>query len=127
VACMGMHQLILMKASEETRTGVGHRSTGVPTVCLAMDPHLSTLDQVPRPVCMVTAALSPGVSRESTPHGEEVENISEEAEAAPGFRAPKRALLSSLQWRWPRQLPRTLAGLLWVYAFSLSPFYRKED
>lgn len=44
-------------------------------------------------MCMVTAALPPGVSRESTPNGEEVENISEEAEAAPGFRAPKRALL----------------------------------
>ena len=85
--------MILMKASEEARTGVGNRFTGVPTVCLSMDPHLSTLGWVPRPMCMVTATLPPGVSRESTPDGEEVENISEEAEAAPGFRAPKRALL----------------------------------
>ena len=32
---------------------------------------------------MVTVALPPGASRKSTPHGEEVENTTEEAEIAP--------------------------------------------
>lgn len=50
--------------------------TGVPTVCSPRDPHLSTLGWVPRPMQGATAALPPGF-RESTPHGEEVENISE--------------------------------------------------
>ena len=34
---------------------------------------------------MVTVALPPEAFRESTPHGEEVENTPEETEAAPGW------------------------------------------
>ena len=45
---------------------------------------------------METAALPPGASQEPTPHGEEVENKPEGAEAAPG----QRGLLGTPRWPW---------------------------
>lgn len=82
---------VQMRAQIEQMENRGSVEPPVSPACSLMG-SLPFQGWVPRPVSMVTAALPPGAPQGSTPHGEEVESASEEAEA-PGRR---RTLLSAL-------------------------------